>query len=82
MNVIVHTRTKHDGLDEKLGFTYVTLDELLQQSDIVSLHTPSTAETKGLVNKTFLDKMKNDAVLINTARGNCFVDEDVLAKLD
>jgi lactate dehydrogenase-like 2-hydroxyacid dehydrogenase len=29
MNVIVHTRTKHDGLDEKLGFTYVTLDELL-----------------------------------------------------
>lgn len=64
-----------------MGFTYVDLDELLAKSDIVSLHTPSTPETKGMVNKAFLDKMKDNGVLINTARGACMVDEDILAKL-
>ena len=82
MNVVVHTRTKHAGLDDEMGFTYVSLDELLAKSDIVSLHTPSTAQTKNLVNKEFLAKMKNDGVLINTARGNCIVDEDLLEKLN
>ena len=82
MNVIVHTRTVHAGLDEQMGFKYASLDELLSNSDIVSLHTPSTPETKGLVNKQFLDKMKPDAVLINTARGNVVVDEALLAKLE
>lgn len=82
MNVLVHTRTKKDGLDEALGFEYVSLDDLLARSDIVSLHTPSTAETKGLVNKAFLDKIKPDGVLINTARGNVVVDEDLLEKLN
>lgn len=82
MNVLVHTRTVKAGLDKQMGFTYVSLDELLAQADIVSLHTPSTPETKNLVNKAFLDKMKNDAVLINTARGNCVVDADLLEKLN
>ena len=59
----------------------MTQDELLANSDIVSLHTPSTAETKGMVNAAFLDKMKPNGVLINTARAN-IVDEDaLLAKL-
>jgi len=82
LTVLVNTRTQHAGLDEALGFTYVTLDELLAKSDIVSLHTPSTPETKNLVNKTFLGKMKADGVLINTARGNCVVDADLLEKLE
>ena len=59
----------------------MTQDELLANSDIVSLHTPSTAETKGMVNAAFLDKMKPNGVLINTSRAN-IVDEDaLLAKL-
>jgi len=82
MNVLVHTRTQHAGLDKEHEFTYVTLDELLAQSDIVSLHTPSTAATKGMVNKAFLDKMKPNGVLINTARGNCVDDAALLAKLE
>lgn len=82
MNVLVSTRTVNAGLDEAMGFTYVSQDELLTRSDIVSLHTPSTPETKGMVNKVFLDKMKSNGVLINTARGNCMVDEDILAKLE
>jgi D-3-phosphoglycerate dehydrogenase len=82
MTVLVNTRTQQAGLEDELGFKYVSLDELLSQSDIVSIHTPSTPETKNLVNKTFLSKMKSDAVLINTARGNVVVDEDLLAKLE
>jgi D-3-phosphoglycerate dehydrogenase len=77
MNILVFTRTNKAGLDKKLGFQYCELDYLLQNSDIVSLHTPATPDTKGMVNKDFLNKMKKDAVLINTARG-AIVNEDHL----
>ena len=60
----------------------MTQDELLAQSDIVSLHTPSTAETKGMVNAAFLGKMKANAVLINTARANIIDEEALLTKLE
>ena len=57
-------------------------NELLAEADIVSLHVPLTSETKKIVNVDFLSKMKSDAVLINTSRGD-IVDEDVLlAKLE
>jgi D-3-phosphoglycerate dehydrogenase len=48
----------------------------------VSLHTPGTPETKGMVNKNFLSLMKEDAVLINTARGAVVNDSDLLAHLE
>lgn len=54
-----------------------TLDDLLNEADIVSLHVPSTAETKGMFNQAALDKMKPGAILINTARGD-LVDEQAL----
>ncbi|MBD5553086.1 MAG: hydroxyacid dehydrogenase [Desulfovibrio sp.] len=47
----------------------VTLNELLETSDIISLHCPLTKETKGMIGKDQLAKMKKDAILINTARG-------------
>ncbi len=49
--------------------TYMPLKELLQQSDIVTLHCPSTNESKHLINKESISFMKKDAILINTARG-------------
>ncbi len=58
-------------------------DELVAQADIVSLHCPAIPGiTVGMINTEFLGKMKSDAVLINTARGNLVVDEDLLAHLD
>jgi D-3-phosphoglycerate dehydrogenase len=83
MNVIVHTRTKKCGLDKQLGFIYAdSLEHLLHVSDIVSLHTPATVETKNLVDKVFLNHMKHEAVLINTARGTCVNEVDLLAHLE
>jgi len=70
---IIHT-TRHDtGLP---GFV-PTLDELLERSDIVSLHVPLSETTRHLIGATQLARMKSTAVLINTARGPV-VDEDAL----
>jgi glyoxylate reductase len=52
------------------GCTQVTLDELLKQSDIVSLHAPLTAETRGMIDHAALLQMKPSAMLINAARGS------------
>ncbi len=55
----------------------VGLDELLEKSDIISLHTPITEETKGIINKDTIAKMKNGVVIINTARGKLVNDQDL-----
>ena len=60
-----------------LGMTYAPMDELLRQSDIVSLHLPLMPETKGLIGAKAFAMMKPTAVLINTARGGV-VDEPAL----
>ena len=52
-------------------------DELLESCDIISLHMPATEETTGMVNQTFLNKMKDGAMLINSSRGE-LVDETAL----
>ncbi|MEO0493194.1 MAG: NAD(P)-dependent oxidoreductase [Actinomycetota bacterium] len=63
---------------EAAGITFVdTLDELLATSDIVSLHVPGAADTKGMVDAGFLAKMKDGAILLNTSRGDV-VDEAAL----
>lgn len=57
---------------------YVDLDTLLQKSDIISLHCPQTPETVGLINRNTLAKMKDGAILLNTARGGV-IDEAAVA---
>lgn len=66
--VLAYSRTPKAELTD-LGIEYVALDELLAQSDIVSLHVPLTTATKGLINAEAISKMKPTAVLLNTARG-------------
>lgn len=61
------------------GIKYVTLDELLEVSDIISLHVPLTADTRHIINEEKLNKCKPGAILINTARGNV-VDLNALVK--
>lgn len=67
-HVIAFSRSEKTEAKE-IGITYVTLDELLEQSDIVSVHVPVTGETKGMLSKEKLSKMKSSAILINCARG-------------
>ena len=82
MNVIVCASTQHAGLEEEMGFTYASQDELLDRADIVSLHTSLTSETNGMVNEDFLRKMKTDAMLINTSHESLVNEDALLAKLE
>jgi phosphoglycerate dehydrogenase-like enzyme len=87
MNVIGYAAADRDAGKMKKEFSITamadSLDDVLGQADFVSIHIPSTAETRCFVNKDFLSKMKQGAYLINSARGP-IVDEialyDVLIK--
>lgn len=68
MKILVFNRTKYSEFEnENLRFT--TLDDVLQNSDFISLHCPLTSETKGIINADSIKKMKDTAFLINTSRG-------------
>lgn len=77
-NILAYNRTKKEEV-EKLGVKYVSIEELMSESDIVSIHIPLNDETRGLINKDKIALMKKDAILINTARGP-IVDNEALAK--
>jgi len=67
---------------QQLGARPVTLDELAEVSNIVSLHAPSTPATRGLVNKVFLDKLPFGAIVVNTSRGNLINTDDLIEALN
>jgi lactate dehydrogenase-like 2-hydroxyacid dehydrogenase len=77
MRVQYFTRTPRPE-DDALGQRCNSLDELLATSDVVSLHAPATSETRRMIGAGQLRRMRPDAVLINTARGD-LVDEEALA---
>jgi D-3-phosphoglycerate dehydrogenase len=58
-----------------------TLDEVLAQADYLSLHTPLMDETKGMINKATIAKMKDGVAIVNTGRGKCVVEEDLVEAL-
>ena len=75
MNVIAYNRSRCEE-GEKIG-TYVDLPYLLEHADVVSLHCPLTPENAGLIGKEALSKMKDGAMLVNTARGP-LIDEEAV----
>jgi phosphoglycerate dehydrogenase-like enzyme len=68
-----------DSAAEKLGMRFVPLEELLAESDFLSLHAALTPATRGMLGETQLRQMKPSAILINTARG-ALIDEAALAR--
>lgn len=81
MNVLGYSRRRTDQSHRK-NFRWAELDELLAESDVVSLHCPLTPETKGIINIETLRKMKKSAFLINTGRGPLVVEEDLAYALN
>jgi glyoxylate reductase len=79
MKVLYHNRTRNDEAEVALKARYATKDELLAAADYVVLTVPLTAETRGLIGRTELAKMKPTAVLVNVARGPV-LDKDALTE--
>lgn len=78
MKTVVFNRSHDDALASEVGFSYVDLDTLLAESDIISLHLPLTPETKHIINAEAISKMKKGVFLINTARGGLIESESLM----
>lgn len=80
MNVLAHSHSTIESLESEF-FHYTALDELLLQSDVISLHCPLLDSTKGIINKNSIRKMKNGVMILNTSRGPLIVEDDLAEAL-
>jgi len=81
MKVVAHDPYPNPDLETET-MRYAELDELLAVSDVISLHCPLFPETKGLINKDSIAKMKDGVILINNSRGDLIVEEDLAEALN
>jgi glycerate dehydrogenase len=81
MPVVGNSRTQTNQ-SQRANFTWATIPELLERSDVVSIHCPLFPETRGLINKDNLARMKPTAFLLNTSRGPIVVEEDLAEALN
>ncbi|MDR1468256.1 MAG: 2-hydroxyacid dehydrogenase [Spirochaetaceae bacterium] len=79
MHILAYDKFPDEEWAKKTGAAYVALDELCQKSDVISLHSPLTPETRYLINEHRLSLMKHDVVIINTGRG-ALIDTKALVK--
>ena len=77
-NVLAYDVYKDEQASKELGFEYVSLEELCERSDIISLHCPLTAETEYIINKKILSLMKENVIIINSSRGKLVCTEDLI----
>ena len=79
MNILYHNRKPDPKAEAELGATYASRNDLLAQSDFVTLNVPLTDETRNMIGRDQLKRMKKTAILVNLARGGV-VDHDALAE--
>ena len=82
MKIIYHNRRENTEAEQLLNATLVTFDELLHQSDVLSVHSALNSETRGIFNKNSFSKMKSSSIFINTARGSIHDEQDLFDALD
>lgn len=82
MKVIYHNRSRKKEYEEELKATYVSLDELYERSDVISLHLNLNPSSHHLIDASAFKKMKSSAILINTARGDVINQEDLVKALE
>ncbi len=83
MEILAFDKYKTPGYANSIPWVRETdLEEIKAKSDIISLHLPLTAETKHLVNESFVNQCKSGFILINTSRGKCVNTEDLIAGLE
>ncbi len=81
MKIIYHNRKHHLAAEKELKANYVSFDDLLMQSDVLSVHCSLTEETKGMFNRESFAKMKSSSIFINTARGSIHNENDLIEAL-
>ncbi len=82
MKIIYHNRSRNKMAENEFGANYVGFEELLGQSDVLSVHTNLSAETDGIFNKDAFSRMKPTAIFINTARGRIHNENDLIQALN
>lgn len=82
MRIIYHSRNRLSrSLENKLHAKYVSFDELIRKSDVLSIHVPYKKETAKIINIKIFKKMKKSALLVNTARGKIVNESDLIRAL-
>jgi glyoxylate reductase len=81
MNIIYHSRSRNAEAEKLFNARWVSFDELLTESDVLSVHSVLSNETQGLFDKSVFTKMKSTSIFINTSRGGVHNEEDLIVAL-
>jgi glyoxylate reductase len=82
MEILYHDRDRKEEFEAETGARWTPMDPLLAEADVVSVHVPSTSETRGMFGASLFGAMKQGAFFINTARGDLVDEEALLGALD
>lgn len=82
MEIIYHNRTTNKKAEELLGARLVSFNQLLEQSDVLSVHASLNPETKGVFSESAFRKMKRSAIFLNTARGGLHNESDLIRAIE
>lgn len=73
---------RHEKEKQGLNFTYCSLEELYEKSDVISLHVPLATQTRYMINRSSIEKMKDGVILINCARGELMCMDDIIEGIE